>query len=115
MPERIEDRPRPVLRHGLGDLLDLIRRNAGDRSPISRRVARDERLQPREHTVRVIEARGDARLALRIELVAPRLGVVGVSLGVVAAEHAVLEVERLIAEEERVGVGDRRSPRRTAC
>ena len=29
-PERVEDGPRPVLGHRLGDLLDLRRRNAGD-------------------------------------------------------------------------------------
>ena len=77
-PERVEDRARPVLRHRLGDLLDLIGRNAGDLLAHLQRVARNEGLQPREHAVRVIQALGDTRLALRVELVSPRLGVVGV-------------------------------------
>ena len=70
------------------------------------RVARDEGLQAREHAVRVVEALGDTRLALRIELVAPGLGVVCVVLFVVAAEDAILEVEGLVAQVEGVGVGD---------
>ena len=105
-PERVEDGPRPVLRHRLCDLLDLIGRNAGDPLAHLQRVARDERLQAREHAVRVIQAPRDARLTLRIELVSPGLGVVGVVLRVVAAEDAILEVELLVAQVERVGVGD---------
>ena len=76
--ERVEDGARPVLRHRLGDLLDLIGRNAGDLLAHLQRVARDEGLQAREHAVRVVEALGDARIALRVELVSPGLGVVGV-------------------------------------
>ena len=87
-PERVEDGARPVLRHRLGDLLDLIGRNAGDLLAHLQRVARDERLQAREDAVRVIQALGDARLALRVELVSPGLGVVLVVLLVVAAEDA---------------------------
>ena len=105
-PERVEDRSRPVLRHRLGDLPDLIGRNAGDVLARLQRVARDEGLQAREDAVRVIQAPGDTRLALRVELVSPGLGVVLVVLRVVAAEDPVLEVEGLVAQEEGVGVGD---------
>ena len=79
---------RPVLRHRLRDLPDLIGRNAGDPLAHLQRVARDEGLQAREHAVRVIEALGDTRLALRVELVSPGLGVVLVVLRVVPAEDA---------------------------
>ena len=75
-------------------------------SPDLQRVARDEGLQAREHAVRVIQAPGDPRLALRVELVSPGLGVVGVVLRVVAAEEPILEVEGLVAQVEGVGVGD---------
>ena len=105
-PERVEDGPRPVLRHRLRDLLDLIGRNAGDPLAHLQRVARDEGLQAREDAVRVVQALGDARLALRVELVSPGLRVVLVVLRVEPAEDAVLEVERLVAQEEGVGVGD---------
>ena len=56
--------------------------------------------------MRIVQALGDLRIPLRIQLVAPGLGVVGVGLCVVAAEDAILEVERLVAQIERVGVGD---------
>ncbi len=105
-PERVEDGSRPVLRHRLRDLPDLIGRNAGDPLAHLERVPRDEGLQAREHAVRVIQAPGDTRLALRVELVSPGLGVVFVVLRVVPAEDAILEVERLVAQEEGVRVGD---------
>ena len=57
------------------------------------RVTRDEVLQPREDAVRIIQAAGDSRLALAIELVSPGLRVVFVVLLVEPAEDAILEVE----------------------
>ena len=92
-PQRVEDGAGPVLRHRLRDLLDLLRRNAGDPLAHLQRVARDVGPQPREDAVRVIQALGDARLALRVELVSPGLGVVLVVLLVVPAEEPILEVE----------------------
>ena len=105
-PERVEDGRRPVLRHRLRDLPDLLGRNAGDPLARLQRVPRDEGLQAREDAVRVIQALGDTRLALRVELVSPALGVVLVVLLVVPAEDAILEVERLVAQVEGVRVGD---------
>ena len=105
-PERVEDRSRPVLRHHLGDLLDLRGRDAGDLLARLQRVPRDVGLQAREDAVRVVQALRDARLALRVELVSPALRVVLVVLLVVPAEDAVLEAERLIAQVERVRVGE---------
>ena len=83
-----------------------VGRNAGDPLAHLQRVPRDVGLQPREDAVRVIQALGDARLALRVELVSPALGVVLVVLLVVPAEDPILEVERLVAQVEGVRVGD---------
>jgi hypothetical protein len=105
-PERVEDGSGPVLRHRLGDLADLIGRDAGDLLADLQRVARDEGLQARKHAVRVVQALGETRLALRVELIAPALGVVLVMFGVESAEDAVLEVERFVAQEQGVGVGE---------
>ena len=96
-PERVEDGSRPVLRHRLGDQLDLIGGDARDPLAHVERVARDKGLQPREDAVRIVETLRQTRLALRVELVSPGLRVVLVMLLVVPTEDAVLEVERLVA------------------
>ena len=73
------------------------------------RVARDEGLQAREDAVRVVQALGDARLALRVELVSPVLGVVLVVLGVVAARGGL---QLLAADLDRLGRGLVEDPNR---